>query len=154
MPLGPWKSKWEIHREDMERFREDMGRRDAEFREETDRRDRRDVEHRQEWERRDAEFRDSRIESDERWIELKEETRELRADYDRELAETRRFNRELLIRLEKTYTNLGSTLQLMGDEIIAMRGEIHDLKSAVDAQTKAILRLVDRFEDTDGRPPV
>ncbi|HEX4753184.1 MAG TPA: hypothetical protein VH268_09800 [Solirubrobacterales bacterium] len=129
MPLGLWKSKWEIHREDMGRFREDM-------------------------ERRDVEFRDGRIKSDERWIELKEETRELRADYDRELAETRRFNRELLIRLEKTYTNLGSTLQLMGDGIIAMRGEIHDLKSAVDAQTKAILRLVDRFEDTDGRPPV
>jgi hypothetical protein len=158
MPLGLWKSKWEIHREDMERFRQDMERRDAEFREETDRRDRRDVEHRQERDRkdaefrqereqRDAEFREGRIKSDERWIELKEETRDLRVEYDRELAETRRFNRELLIRLEKTYANLGVTMQLVGDEL----GE---LKEAVRAQTAAIMKLVDRFEDTDGRPPV
>ena len=48
---------------------------------------------------------------------------------------------------------MGTTLQLMGDEIIAMRGEIHELKDAVDAQTAAILKLVDRFEDPQGRPP-
>lgn len=140
MPLGLWKSKWEIHREDMERFREDTARRDAEWREEKD--------------RSDADYRVERMKSDERWLELREETRDLRVDYDRELAETRRFNRELLTRLEKTYANLGTTLGLLGDEILAMRGEIHELKSAVDAQTKAILRLVDRFEETDGRPPV
>jgi hypothetical protein len=45
--------------------------------------------------------------------------RDLRADYVRELSETRLFNRELLM-----------------------------------AQTDAIMRLVDRFEDPDGRPPV
>jgi hypothetical protein len=35
-----------------------------------------------------------------------------------------------------------------------MRAEIHELKGAVDAQTEAIMRLVDRFEDPQGRPPV
>jgi hypothetical protein len=38
-------------------------------------------------------------------------------------------------------------MQLVGDEL----GE---LKEAVRAQTAAIMKLVDRFEDTDGRPPV
>lgn len=35
-----------------------------------------------------------------------------------------------------------------------MRQEIHEPRGAVDAQTQAILRLVDRFEDPEGRPPV
>jgi RNA binding exosome subunit len=89
-----------------------------------------------------------------KWETLAEELREQRADYAREVAEARVFNRELLIRLEKTYANLGTTLGLMGDEMIAMRGEIHELKGAVDAQTEAIMKLVDRFEDSGGRPPV
>jgi seryl-tRNA synthetase len=122
MPLGLWKSKWEIHREDMERFREEV-------------------------DRRDVEYRGDRARSDERWVELQEETRDLRADYNGEIAETRLFNRELLARLEKTYGNVGATMELVGDEV-------HELKAAVDAQTEAILRLVDRFEGTDGRPPV
>jgi predicted nuclease with TOPRIM domain len=122
MPLGLWKSKWEIHREDMVRHREESERRSAEHRTEMDR--------------------------------YREETAELREKYDRELAETRRFNREMLVRLEKTYASLGTTLGLMSDEIIAMRGEIHELKGAVDAQTEAIVKWVDRFEEPDGRPPV
>jgi hypothetical protein len=122
MPLGLWKSKWEIHREDAEHYREET-RAD-----------------RARWE---AEARDLRERSD-----------GLRADYSREIGETRLFNRELLIRLEKTYANLGTTLGLMGDEIIALRGEIHDLKDAVAAQTQAIMRLVDCFEGNGPQPPV
>jgi hypothetical protein len=97
MPLGLWKSKWEIYREEMQ--------------------------------------------------ELREETRDLRGDYDHEVAESRLFNRELLIRLEKTYANLGATLERMGDQID------HNTEE-VKAQTQAILRLVDRFEDKNGKPPV
>jgi RNA binding exosome subunit len=89
-----------------------------------------------------------------KWEILGEELREQRTDYAREVAEARVFNRELLIRLEKTYANLGTTLGLMGDEMIAMRGEIHELKDAVDAQTDAVMKLLDRFEDPGGRPPV
>ena len=115
MPLGLWKSKWEIHREDMERSRKEM--------------------------------REDRSRSDERWTELREETRDLRADYDREIVETRLFNRELLIRLEKSYAGLGEQLKFL-------HNQVHENTAAVKAQTEAILRLVDRFEGTDGRPPV
>src|ERR1700712_5374467 len=104
MPLGLWKSKWEIHHEESRRFRGEMR-------------------------------------------EVREETRDLRADYDHEIRESRLFNRELLIRLEKTYDSLGATLERMGEQIDRNTEE-------VKAQTQAILRLVDRFEDMNGKPPV
>ena len=78
--------------------------------------------------------------------DLRRRSDELRADYDRELAESRLFNRELLIRMEKTYGNLDRTL-------LEMKRELHDNSDAVKSQTEAILRLVDRFEEWDGRPP-
>lgn len=114
MPLGLWKSKWEIHREDMERHRE--------------------------------EAREDRARSDRRWVEVREERRDLRADYNRELAETRLFNRELLIRMEKTYVKLGATMEHVGEEL-------RELKDAVKAPTDAILKLVDRLEGAGGRRP-
>jgi hypothetical protein len=114
MPMGLWKSKWEIHREDMGLYREEMR------------------EDRARWE---AEERDLRERSD-----------GLRADYSHEIEETRLFDRELQIRMEKTYANLGTTLQYVGEEL----GE---LKAAVRAHTAAVLKLVDRFEEWDGRPP-
>jgi chemotaxis protein histidine kinase CheA len=230
MPLGLWKSKWEIHREDMDRYREESQRRSAEHREEMERyreeSERRSAEHREEMERdreesqrrsakheeqmerdrkeserksaehmermeryrkeserksaehreqmeRDreeserrsavdrekldqfsAEMREERAAAEGRWLQLGDETSELRKKYDRELAETRRFNREMLTQLDKTYSNLATALGMLGDEIIAMRGEIRELKGAVDAQTEAIMKLVDRFEDPEGRPPV
>jgi len=122
MPLGLWKSKVEI-------YREENDRRHAEWREEMDCRD-------AEWSEWRKEMRN-----------LRAETRDLRADYDREIAESRLFNRELLIRLEKTYGNLNATMEYVGEEL----GE---LKAAVAAQTDAIMKLVDRFEDTNGQPPV
>lgn len=115
MPLGPWKSKWEIHREDMAR--------------------------------RDAEHREGRAKFDARWLELREECRDLRADHDRELAETRLFNRELSIRVEKASASLDTTLGVLAERVLANTEE-------VKAQTQAILRLVDRFEEAGGRPPV
>ena len=143
MPLGLWKSKWEIHREDSERIREESERRHAEYREESERRH---AEYREEM--REARRRSDKIAEETR--DLREETRDLRAHYDHEIAESRLFNRELLIRMEKTYAGLGSTLGRLEDEIVALRREVHELKHAVDAQTKAIMRLVDRFEDRDG----
>jgi len=169
MPLGLWKSKWEIHREDMERrsaehreyierYREECEKQRAEHRQAMDRHraetERRDAEHRERMECLAEEMRDERAASEGRWLKLGEEARELREKYDHELTETRRFNREMLTRLDKAFANLQTTLGLMGDEIIAMRGEIHELKGAVDAQTEAIMKLVDRFEDPEGRPPV
>jgi hypothetical protein len=68
----------------------------------------------------------------------------LRADYNRELAETRLFNSEVLLRMEKTYANLNATLVYVGEELA-------ELKAAVNAQTEAIMKLVDRFEDWEKR---
>jgi hypothetical protein len=71
----------------------------------------------------------------------------LHEEINREAAEARQFNRELLIRLEKTYVNLGTTLELMGERIGANTEE-------VKAQTDAILQLLDHFKDSNGGPPV
>jgi chromosome segregation ATPase len=112
MPLGLWKSKWEIHLEDTTRFWAEMDRRQEE--------------------------------ADRRWAELQEKSDTLRSDYNRELVETRLFNREVLLRMEKTYANLNATLVYVGEELA-------ELKAAVNAQTEAIMKLVDRFEDWEKR---
>jgi hypothetical protein len=71
----------------------------------------------------------------------------LHEEFSREAAEARQFNRELLIRLEKTYGNLGTTLELIGERIEANTEE-------VKAQTDAILQLLDYFKGSNGGPPV
>lgn len=112
MPLGLWKSKWEIHREDMERHRQDMER----YREEAERRH---AEYREERARVDAEFADMRRRSD----ELRDECRK----------------------------DIKAALEIVGDQLLAMRKELHENTDAVRAQTEAILKLVDRFEAWEGR---
>ena len=129
MPLGLWKSKWEIHREDMERYREEAKRRDAVYHERM--------------EQRDAELREERGRADERWTELREETRDLHLKYDHELEETRLFNRELQIRMEKTYANLGTTLQYVGEELGELKEETRDLRVEYDREITAT-RLFNR----------
>ena len=64
----------------------------------------------------------------------------------RSLVERRIFNREVLQRMEKTYSNLNATLVYVGEELA-------ELKAAVNAQTEAIMKLVDRFEDWEKRQP-
>ena len=91
MPLGLWKSKWEIHREDMDRYREEVSI---------------IVRSRQRRRRRSTAEQMARSQC--------VETRDLRADYERELSETRLFNRELLIRMEKTYASLVDA-RIMGE---------------------------------------
>ena len=137
MPLGLWKSKWEIHREDMARFWAEMDRRHEEVQAQMDRRDREFEEEKSSRASRDAE-------SDRRWTDLQEKSDALRSDYNRELAETRLFNSEVLLRMEKTYANLNATLVYVGEELA-------ELKAAVNAQTEAIMKLVDRFEDWEKR---
>jgi hypothetical protein len=148
MPLGLWKSKREIHREDMTRFWAEMERRHEEVQAQMDRHReeaiRRTAEYRAETDRRDAEYRDERAEADRRWTDLQEKSDRLRADYDRELAESRRFNSEVLLRMDKTYANLNATLVYVGEELA-------ELKAAVNAQTEAIMKLVDRFEEWEKR---
>ena len=147
MPLGLWKSRWEIHREDMDRYRDEAERRDAKHQERT--------------ERIVEEMREDRAAANERWLRLGEEASELRQEFDRELTETRRFNRVMLVRLEKTYANLDTTLGLMGERIERMVEQIEANTAAVKgnteevrAQTDAIMKLLDHFKGPNGGPPV
>lgn len=48
--------------------------------------------------------------------------------------------------MEKTYANLNATLVYVGEELA-------ELKAAVNAQTEAIMKLVDRFEEWERRRP-
>jgi hypothetical protein len=137
MPLGLWKSKWEIHREDTTRFWAEMDRRHEEVQAQMDRRDR-------EFEEEKSGRTTREAVSNRRWTELQEKSDALRSDYNRELAEMRRFNTEVLLRMEKTYANLNATLVYVGEELA-------ELKAAVNAQTEAIMKLVDRFEDWEKR---
>ena len=105
MPLGLWKSRWEIHREEMAEHREDTERQWAEYREERA--------------KVDAEFADMRERSD----DLRDECRR----------------------------DIKAAMELVGDQLLAMRKELHENTDAVRAQTEAILKLVDRFEAWEGR---
>ena len=82
-----------------------------------------------------------REKADRRWKALQENPNASRADCD---AETRLFNSEVLLRMEKTYANLNATLVYVGEELA-------ELKAAVNAQTEAIMKLVDRFEEWEKR---
>lgn len=42
---------------------------------------------------------------------------------------------------------------MVTDELRALRGEAHDLIDAVNTGTEAILKLIDRFDESEGRPP-
>lgn len=89
-------------------------------------------------------------------------------EISREAAEARQFNRELLIRLEKTYAGLGTALESMGGQIglmgrqmelmgrrIELMGErIEANTEEVKAQTDAIMQLLDHFKGPNGSPPV
>jgi hypothetical protein len=163
MPFGLWKSKWEIHREDMARHREESERRSVEHRKQMERdrkeSEKRSAEHdakmereREKTERFFAEMRAERVKSDERWLEVREECRELRAQHDVELAESRKSTQEALARIDETGKNIEASLQMMTREMAGMRKEVHESTDSVKAQTQAIFTLLDRFGDT-GEPP-
>lgn len=97
--------------------------------------------HREEMTRFSAEMDRQRGEAERRRAELQKKSNASQADYD---AETRLFNSEVLLRMEKTYANLNATLVYVGEELA-------ELKAAVNAQTEAIMKLVHRFEDWEKR---
>jgi hypothetical protein len=100
MPLGLWKSKWE-------HLREDMLRRDEEWR---------------------AERAASETRADER-------------------------HRELIAKLDENGRNVEAALEILTREVVGMRTEVHESTDSVKAQTQAIFRLVDRFDEFEGRRP-
>ena len=143
MPLGLWKSKWEIHREE-------MARRDAEWREWRTRSDEQRAEWRKEADRRDAESGAYWAKSDEQWAEWRAEAKAERAKAD---AEWRERHDELMARLEENHRETMAAFKIAIDELRAVRSEVHDLIDAVKANTEAILKLIDRFDEYEGRPP-
>lgn len=149
------KSKLEIHRDDMkardERYREETEARDLKFRREAEERDaRRDKEakeHRERMERFSEEAREERAASEGRWLQLSEK-------FDHEFEETRRFNAQMLTRLDKTYFNLGTSLNLVAEKLELMGRQIEANTEEVKAQTDAIFQLLDHFKGSNGGPPV
>ncbi|MGE0067888.1 MAG: hypothetical protein AB7T48_11120 [Solirubrobacterales bacterium] len=71
--------------------------------------------------------------------ETRAAVRELRAG----LEEFREFNREILLRNEKVYFTVIARLEELGEEVRANTEETR-------AQTKALLSLIDRFEERGG----
>ncbi len=83
-------------------------------------------------ERRDGEFR-----------QRAEESRQREERLDRLVEETREYNREILLRNEKVYKSVLVRLEEMGKEIRSNTEETR-------AQTQALLRLIDRFDEPGG----
>lgn len=121
MPLGLWKSKAEI-------YREENDRRHAEWREEMD--------------RRDAE-----------WAGWKAERAKVEDETRAERAEWREKHDELMARIDENHRESMAAFKIVIDELRAIRRELNDLTDAVNANTEAILKLIDRFDQWEGRPP-
>ena len=75
--------------------------------------------------------------------ESEQRVEEMKRESKRRDEEMREFNREILLRNEKVYTNVILRLEEMGREI---RSNTEETK----AQTQALLRLIDRFDEGGG----
>jgi hypothetical protein len=74
-----------------------------------------------------------------------EESRQREERYRRLQEETREFNREILLRNEKVYTSVITRLE-------KQTKEIQENTERTKAGTQAILRLLDRFDDSGSAP--
>lgn len=125
MPLGLSKSKWEMYRQEWARL-------DAEWREHA-------KERAAEREKHIAEWRASLEQDETRWADFQE-------GRDRELVETQKFRKEVLARMEAHHASMNTVER----ETALARKEAED---AAKAHTAALFRLIDRFDDFEGRPP-
>jgi hypothetical protein len=125
MPLGLSKSKWEMYRQEWARL-------DAEWREQA-------KERAAEREKHIAEWRASLERDEARWADFQE-------GRDRELVETQKFRKEVLARMEAHHASMNTVER----ETALARKEAED---AAKAHTAALFRLIDRFDDFEGRPP-
>jgi P2-related tail formation protein len=67
------------------------------------------------------------------------------ARIDKEQEKTREFEREILLRNEKVYTSVVAELERMAEET-------RENTERTKAGTQAILRLLDRFDDSGSAP--
>jgi chromosome segregation ATPase len=149
MPLGLWKSKWEIHREAMDR-------RDAEWRSYCAKSDEQWAEWRAERAKADeqwAEWRAEHAKADEQWAEWRAERAKAQAERAETAAEWRERHDELMARMDENRREARAAFKIVVEELRAVRREVHDLTDAVNANTEAILKLIDRFDQWEGRPP-
>lgn len=65
--------------------------------------------------------------------------------------EAREFNREMLLRNEKVYVSVLRRLEEMGEEIRANTARVAECTEETRAQTRAVLKLLDRFDGPGGR---
>ncbi len=58
-----------------------------------------------------------------------------------------------MARTDESHRETMAALNIAIDEPRAIRRDLNDLTDAVDASTEAVLRLIDRFDRWEGRPP-
>jgi hypothetical protein len=92
---------------------------------------------------RQEESRRRQEESRARQEEWEKESRQAMERSARAIEDFREFNREILLRNEKVYTSVLQRLELLAEEIREHRDETR-------AQTKALLKLLDRFDGPGG----
>jgi chromosome segregation ATPase len=109
--------------------------------------------YREENDRRHAEWREQMDRRDKEWAESKAERAEAEAERAKADAEWRKRHDELLARIDKNQQESMAAFKIAIDELRAVRREVHDLVDAVNANTEAILKLSDRFDEWEGRPP-
>ena len=76
-----------------------------------------------------------------------------REEMDRRHAEWREGHDELMARIDENQRETMAAFKIAIDELRALRREVRDLTDAVNANTEAILKLIDRFDQREGRPP-
>ncbi len=86
---------------------------------------------------------ESSREHEETMAYLRSRDAEMERQFERRDEEMREFNREILLRNEKVYSNVIVRLEEMGKDI---RSNTEETK----AQTQALLRLIDRFDRPGG----
>lgn len=94
-----------------------------------------------------------REENDRRHAEWREEMNRRDAEWREERAEWRKSHDELRAQMDENHRETMAALKIVIDELRALGRQVHDLTDAVNANTKAILKLIDRFDEWEGRPP-
>jgi hypothetical protein len=102
--------------------------------------------YREENDRRHAEWREQMGRRDAEW-------RQERADAQTERARADKRHDELIARLDKNQQERTAAFKIVVVELRGIRRELNDLIDAVNANTEAILKLIDRFDQGEGRPP-
>jgi hypothetical protein len=103
-----------------------------------------------EFRRRDEESKGREKEFKRRERERKEEFERLVEASERRTEETREYGHEILLRNEKVYKWVIARLEELNEETRASVAQIKSNTEETRAQTQALLRLIDRMDETGG----